>query len=396
MSRDSGVEHRTESPQHRAMVCRWVAVSIPPDQARPTSTRWEPLPLPAGPPPSTEPSPGVGAEGRGAPASTESSLGAQASIPIFGEAVAPVFRGVGPRLYPDPVPGFGPQAVQRSRSGVLPWLVLALVVVLAVVSAWSRLGPSRTDALGPDHSGVVLSRASTELPPPLVTSRVDPRPGFEETGAPLGTPPVAVRPSTSYAFQHVQDATPGSTIPVTWSPCRPIHFVVNPHGAPPGFVTEVVASVGALSVATGLVFANDGLTTEQPSDERKAFQPELYGDRWAPVVIAFADHSILARTSADAVGLAGSQRVQEPRTGTYTYVTGEILLDTALVRWPDRDGIPEYVPVLRHELGHLVGLDHVDDRDQLMYPTVGAPVTYQKGDLAGLALLGQGACAPWI
>ncbi|MCR6491586.1 hypothetical protein [Cellulomonas sp. P24] len=47
-------------------------------------------------------------------------------------------------------------------------------------------------------------------------------------------------------------------------------------------------------------------------------------------------------------------------------------------------------------MGHLVGLGHVDDPHQLMSPTLGAPVTFQDGDLAGLAQLGRGACAPWI
>jgi predicted Zn-dependent protease len=73
-----------------------------------------------------------------------------------------------------------------------------------------------------------------------------------------------------------------------------------------------------------------------------------------------------------------------------------VSLDTTLLRDRDHAGVPAYVPVLRHELGHLLGLDHIDDRGQPMYPTTGAVVTYQDGDLAGLARLGKGACAPWL
>lgn len=53
--------------------------------------------------------------------------------------------------------------------------------------------------------------------------------------------------------------------------------------------------------------------------------------------------------------------------------------------------------VIKHELAHLVGLGHVHDTGQLMNAesTAGA-WTYQDGDLAGLAVLGQGKCRPGL
>ncbi len=48
-----------------------------------------------------------------------------------------------------------------------------------------------------------------------------------------------------------------------------------------------------------------------------------------------------------------------------------------------------------HELGHLVGLDHVDDDSQLLHPeTVPGVTDYAAGDLTGLSRLGQGPCVP--
>ena len=50
-----------------------------------------------------------------------------------------------------------------------------------------------------------------------------------------------------------------------------------------------------------------------------------------------------------------------------------------------------YYAVL-HELGHLVGLAHVDAPAQLMYPQ-GHIASFAPGDLRGLAAAGSGPCS---
>jgi len=49
-----------------------------------------------------------------------------------------------------------------------------------------------------------------------------------------------------------------------------------------------------------------------------------------------------------------------------------------------------------HEWGHVVGLDHVDSRKELMYPSVGGYLkNYGTGDREGLRILGDRAgCSP--
>ncbi|WP_155859302.1 peptidase [Cellulomonas sp. KRMCY2] len=271
---------------------------------------------------------------------------------------------------------------------VLVVVVLVLTVGEGVDRYWDHSGD-----LGPDFSVVVQTRSAAELPPSFETTSKRPTPGFEEIGAPLAMAPVLTTTSTAYAFMGTQLGPTGETVPVAWSPCRPIHFVVDPTGAPDDFVDQVVASFGAVSMATGLIFVYDGLTQEPTTPERAAFQPTVYGDRWAPVLVQLADETTYPELEGNVAGLASTQSVEE-RPGLTYFITGAIHIDTTLLDQPGQRGIPPYVPVLRHELGHLVGLDHIGDSSQLMHPSSGGVATFQTGDLTGLAELGQGACAP--
>ena len=48
--------------------------------------------------------------------------------------------------------------------------------------------------------------------------------------------------------------------------------------------------------------------------------------------------------------------------------------------------------MILHELGHVMGLEHVDDPVQLMYPEIDAPDGLAAGDLFGLRELGRAQC----
>ena len=55
-------------------------------------------------------------------------------------------------------------------------------------------------------------------------------------------------------------------------------------------------------------------------------------------------------------------------------------------------GFEQSRAIIMHELGHVVGLDHVDDPDQLMFPRTTGRLDWGAGDRRGLAAMGAGLC----
>jgi len=76
--------------------------------------------------------------------------------------------------------------------------------------------------------------------------------------------------------------------PVRWNPCQPIHYAIDAASAPQGSSDDVYEAVQRISSATRITFLYDGQTTEVPQRDRPPYEPERYGSRWAPVVIAWA------------------------------------------------------------------------------------------------------------
>jgi Matrixin len=236
----------------------------------------------------------------------------------------------------------------------------------------------------------------------LMTLETDrPTPSREAKNGPLGHPAAVASDSTRFTFIARQS---DKQSPVAYDPCRPIHYVTNPRTMPPHGVEMVTDAIAAISVASGLVFVNDGLTDEEPSENRASFQRSRYGDRWAPVLIAWSDPSRSPDLNKDIIGQGGSMYLDTHDMTpfdrrTKVYITGMLSLDgPAFAKLQPKSGVKaEDVgrATILHELGHLVGLGHVEDPTQVMYPSISDEVTsLATGDLNGLAKLGRGDCFP--
>jgi len=222
-----------------------------------------------------------------------------------------------------------------------------------------------------------------------------PSPDRLASKVPLGRPPVLPAGAAGpHAFAQRQ---PSSPAPVAWDPCRRIRYVVNPAGAPPGGETLVADAVARASTATGLQFVDEGPTDERFSLNRKAFQPDRYGDRWAPVLVTWADGATVPELAGPVLGLGGATSASAP-DGLLVYVSGMLALDSTDIAatMAQPDGANRARAIVQHELGHLVGLGHVADPHELMF-TEESPLQadeWGSGDRTGLLVLGSGRCMP--
>jgi hypothetical protein len=229
-----------------------------------------------------------------------------------------------------------------------------------------------------------------------VEPRTHPTAGIDAADAPLGVPLAAPAEGGEHVFVSRQD---DGVRPVAYDPCRPIHYVLRPDGAPAGGEAVVADAIARISGVTGLPFVYDGPTDEAPTTDRAVYQPDRYGDRWAPVLISWQTEAENPALAGVVAGLGGSSWAAAAG-GTKVYVTGNVALDAAdlgplLAGGTGPSGPAVARAVVLHELGHLLGLQHVADPKQLMYPTTQPDVLdFAAGDLTGLAELGAGECVP--
>jgi hypothetical protein len=192
----------------------------------------------------------------------------------------------------------------------------------------------------------------------------------------------------SYAFLEHQSGDPED--PVAWDPCRPIRYVVNPDGGPSGAIAFVAEAVSRVEEASGLTFKYVGETNERPNWDSPV-RPSVGSEM--PVLISWADSDEVPELAGDVAGLGGSVPVSGP-SGRARYVAGGATLDSDTYDHlaHERGGEAAGRAILLHELGHVLGLAHVEDPGELMNSDNLGLRDFGPGDLTGLEKLGHVAC----
>ena len=260
---------------------------------------------------------------------------------------------------------------RKRRIGV----ALAVLVGLAAVSAVVEVARSEPELAVANH----LETAD-----------------YYRDAEPLGTPPAAPEGKGGYEFMGLQGD--GTGHPIAYDPCVPVRYVVRPDGAPEGGDALLRAAIAEVSRATGLIFTDHGTSSEVPSAQREIYEIDYLVFR--PVLIAWSDEREAPDLTGDTAGYAGSGYLEgnawSPEApGTRRYVTGQVVLDREDIdaMLLESHGRKHVRGLILHELGHLVGLDHVHDPSQLMQRYLDDGITeFRDGDLRGLHRLGSGHC----
>lgn len=208
----------------------------------------------------------------------------------------------------------------------------------------------------------------------------------------LDVAPDVLRPAgdpRSYAFLQ---SDPATGTPVRYNPCEPLRYVVDRRLAPEGVLADLREGMELISEATGIEFSFGGYATEENAANRPAYQPGTYGKgRWAPVLFTWLPRDRLLVPDDEALGAAGSLPVRNA-AGRWVFVTGVVTFNSEARLLNGFELGDSWGDVVLHEIGHLLGLAHVEDTTQVMHPDVtGGEARLGAGDLRGLELLGSKA-----
>lgn len=277
---------------------------------------------------------------------------------------------------------------QTGRTGGAAWLLgaalsFALAGVLVLLALSTVLSGATSDTASGATSDTASGAMSDTASGPAAAAATDPaaRAGSAEATATPG-------PDTDAGFSVW--AVNDDGLPIRWDPCRPIEVVLSTVGAPTSADRDLDEALARLSAASGLELVRTGTTNERPSAARPPYQPERYRQRWAPILVAWAapgEAGLPLRDTDRGVSIP----VAGGPAGDRTFLTAQVILnrDRADLVPGFGDRADAWGATLLHELLHALGLDHVDDPDQLMatYPGSG-PVALGTGDQAGLDVIG--------
>ena len=202
------------------------------------------------------------------------------------------------------------------------------------------------------------------------------------------TIPVSVEPayrphgsgSHSYLFERLR----------AWhDPCTVITYRVNTATGPRHALAMTRHAVSLVAQATGYRFRYEGRTTAVPFSGPDAAHR---GDPRSVMTIAWTDAQHVRGLRGDVIGLGGAAR------------SGRVLQDPLVALDGEQPGLSAgfgrgatYGSLLLHEIGHAMGLGHVDDPTLVMHSGLGSASygRYGRGDLAGLAQVDAlNPCAP--
>jgi len=256
------------------------------------------------------------------------------------------------------------------------FVVLVLAVVLGMLAVTSLLRKTTDPAQPAAGSEATLTPSAAPSATPSLSAT--PTPGSKIAGS----------------FKFLERVGGG---PARWDPCETITYAVNTRGVTSPVQPDLKEALRRVTRATGVEFRSVGTTQETffGAYLRMRYRGVI---RKAALILIWVDHddyqAILRRLHDPRPSIAFAKTMAGLYANQDQYFGGIVVVDadaTAGRGFGDRYA---HGSVLLHELGHIVGLDHVKDPDQLMYSGHHTRVRlrgFGPGDLEGLRQLGEDA-----
>ena len=284
--------------------------------------------------------------------------------PRYPDAVGASLPGTGVPQRPDRVASGerGPSRARRRR-----WSITALVTAGVLV-----VGATGLTSLADAVRGSVAP-----VPPPVSSS---------------ASPAEPVPSSAEYTFL-------GRSLlggPVRWDPCETITYGLDLRQAPAYAAADAAEAIERVADATSLelVETAPGVGSLDPTFSRMVERERGITDLGPDMVIVWTSHERYER-------LRDVHDLKRSIATTFPFVTGGVrsrligaivLVDSRTTRPGGYGGWWSHGPTLLHEMGHAVGLGHVDDAGEIMYDGQQPTLTmsdWGQGDLEGLGRLGR-------
>jgi len=177
--------------------------------------------------------------------------------------------------------------------------------------------------------------------------------------------PTTTPESTSFDFS----VESGDGTYARWNPCSVIQVRVDFTGAQPHARVAFADAIEQAITATGLTMVVTEVTTTPPPQTGQ-------------ILVRWGTSALHPSLTGSVLGIGGF--TYSPRQ----ILRGDVMIRSDLSFANSRNGEDLLTGTLTHELGHVLGLAHVNDPTQLMYAFANGYDTYQAGDRAGLRRLG--------
>lgn len=178
-------------------------------------------------------------------------------------------------------------------------------------------------------------------------------------------------------------------MPLTYDRCYSIPYRINTANAQAGWVSDVHTAAGLIEAATGIDFVYLGTSNEVPSASR------LQADH---VLVAFTTSATVPQLGGGVIGYGGSVYdglANAVRVVPEQFFHGFAYFDAATPMTSGFGTGLAFGQVALHELGHVVGLGHVANTDEIMNDVaINRSGTFGTGDLLGLGLLYRTQACP--